>query len=119
MATAGVEAMAGAEATGVAEEATGVAVDTAAVVAALGVGHMGLVAETQLIPASGGDRMSNLGAGLGNIDWGQQQLTKFEKKYVPRLAEPFNTDVAAFTLRTEQSLPARPRRSKRSVTRSR
>lgn len=28
----------------------------------------------------GGDRMSNLGAGLGNIDWGKQSLTKFEKK---------------------------------------
>lgn len=28
----------------------------------------------------GGDRMSGLGAGLGNIDWAKQQLTKFEKK---------------------------------------
>jgi ATP-dependent RNA helicase DDX5/DBP2 len=28
----------------------------------------------------GGDRMSNLGNGLGNIDWGNQQLSKFEKK---------------------------------------
>lgn len=31
---------------------------------------------------AGGDRMSNLGAGLGNIDWNSQQLSKFEKKYV-------------------------------------
>lgn len=28
----------------------------------------------------GGDRMSNLGAGLGNIDWNSQALSKFEKK---------------------------------------
>jgi ATP-dependent RNA helicase DDX5/DBP2 len=28
----------------------------------------------------GGDRMSALGAGLGNIDWSRQSLSKFEKK---------------------------------------
>jgi hypothetical protein len=28
----------------------------------------------------GGDRMSGLGAGLNNIDWSRQQLSKFEKK---------------------------------------
>lgn len=33
---------------------------------------------------AGGDRMGNLGAGLHNIDWATQQLTKFEKKSVSR-----------------------------------
>ena len=28
----------------------------------------------------GGDRMSGLGAGLNNIDWGRTTLAKFEKK---------------------------------------
>jgi hypothetical protein len=29
---------------------------------------------------AGGDRMSNLGAGLQDINWSSTQLTKFEKK---------------------------------------
>lgn len=28
----------------------------------------------------GGDRMSGLGANLGNVDWASQSLAKFEKK---------------------------------------
>ena len=32
------------------------------------------------VAGGGGDRMSALGAGLGNIDWSRQSLSKFEKK---------------------------------------
>ncbi|RSH95127.1 ATP-dependent RNA helicase dbp2 [Saitozyma podzolica] len=47
----------------------------------------------------GGDRMSGLGAGLHNIDWGHQQLTKFEKNFYiqdERVTQRSDKEIADF-----------------------
>ena len=54
---------------------------------------------------SGGDRMSALGAGLQNIDWNTQALTKFEKNFYvqdPRVTARSDKEIADF--RNEQKM---------------